>query len=80
MSKTHISHSILLEFDSIHLDLVINELVDVGDNCGALDVHQDEAGYDLGVKSAVSSCGRAWVHIKLVLMLIRLKLVCVTSY
>ena len=37
----------LLEFDPVHLDLVVDELVDVGDNSGALYVHEDEAGRDL---------------------------------
>ena len=78
--RKQILYSILFEFNSVHLDLIINELVDIGDNCGALDVHQDEAWNDLGVKSAVCSSGRAGVHVKLVLMLICLKLVCVTGY
>ena len=67
----------MLVFYPVNLDLVINELVHVGDHGAALDVHQDEAGDDLGLKRRVSSCRRARVNIKLVLMLICLKLVCV---
>ena len=70
---------VLLVFYPVHLDLVIYELVHVGDHGAALDVHQDEAGDDLGLKGRVSSCRGARVDIKLVLMLICLKLVCVPS-
>ena len=76
----YFSISILFEFNPIHFDLIIDKLVHIGDNCGALNVHQNEAWNDLGVEGAVSSCSRARVDIELVLMLIRLKLVCVTSY
>lgn len=42
------AHSLcLLELNPVHLDLVVNELVDVGDDGGALDVHEDEAGGDV---------------------------------
>ena len=51
----------------VNLDLVINELVHVGDHGAALDVHQDEAGDDLSLKDRVSYCCGARVDIKLVL-------------
>ena len=41
---------ILLELNPVHLDLVVNELVDVGDHSAALYVHQYEAGDDLCVQ------------------------------
>ena len=41
--------SVFLIFYSVHFHFIINELVDIGDNCSTLDVHQDEAWNDLGV-------------------------------
>ena len=70
---------IFLVFYPVNLDFVINELVHVGDHGAALDVHQDETGDDLSLKGRVSSCRGARVNIKLVLMLVRLKLVCVAG-
>ena len=47
-----------LEFDSLNFDLVVNELVDVGDHSPALDVHQDEGGNHLVVQRAVRTWGK----------------------
>ena len=58
---------VFLVFYPVNLDLVINELVHVGDHGAALDVHQDEAGDDLSLKGRVSYCCGARVDIKLVL-------------
>ena len=41
---------VLLELNPVHLDLVVNELVDVGNHSAALYVHQYEAGDDLCVQ------------------------------
>ena len=71
--------SILLIFYPINFDFIINELVDVSDNCCTLNVHQDEAWNDLRIQSRVSSSGRAWVYVELVFVLIRFKLVCMSS-
>ena len=43
------SSSILLVFNPIHFDLVINQLIDVGHYGGALYVHEYEAGDDLSL-------------------------------
>ena len=69
---------VFLVFNPVHFDLIINELVDVGDHSGALDIHQDEAWDDLCLETTVSSSSRARVDIELVLVFIRLKLVCVS--
>ena len=39
----------LLVFNPVNFDLIVNQLIDIGDNGGALDVHEDEAGGDVGV-------------------------------
>ena len=65
----------LLVLDTIHFDLVVNELVDVSYYGGALDVHQDEAGDDLSLQGRVGPSGRARIDIELVLVLVRLELV-----
>lgn len=40
----------LLVFDSLDFDVVADELVDVRDHRGRLDVHQDEGRYDVAAK------------------------------
>ena len=47
----------LFEFNTINFDFVLNKLIHVGHYCGALDVHQDEAGDDLGLQGRIGSRG-----------------------
>ena len=70
----------LLVFNPIHFNLIVNQLIDIGDDGGALDVHKDEAGGDVGVQGGVGPGGGTRVHIKLVLVLVSFKLVGVTAY
>ena len=76
--KGHLGSFLVL--DSVNLDLIIDKLINIGDHSGALDVHEDEAGGDVGVQGGVGSGGGAGVHVELVLVLVRLKLVGVTAY
>ena len=64
----------LLELDPVHLDLIVYELVDVGDDSGALDVHEDEAGCDLCLQGRVCPRRAARIDVELALVLVRLKL------
>ena len=47
----------LLVFNPVNLHFLVNQLIHVGHYCGALDVHQDEAGDDLGLQGRIGSCG-----------------------
>ena len=71
--------SVFLVLNSVNFDFIVNKLVDVGDDGAALDVHEDEAGDDLRFNCGVSSGRGAGVHIKLVLVLLRFKLVCMSG-
>ena len=70
----------LLIFNPINLDLIVNQLINIGNHGGALDVHEDEAGGDVGVQGGVGPSCRTRVHIELALVLISFKLVGVTTY
>ena len=70
----------LLVFNPINFDLIVNQLINIGNHGGALDVHEDEAGGDVCVQGRISPSCRTRVHIELILMLISFKLVGVTTY
>ena len=70
----------LLVFNPINFDLIVNQLINIGNHGGALDVHEDEAGGDVGVQGGVGPSCRTRVHIELALVLISFKLVGVTTY
>ena len=45
----------LFELDPLNFDVVLHQLVDVSDDCAALDVHKYERGHDLVVQGRVSA-------------------------
>ena len=70
----------LLILDPVHFYFVVNELIDVGNNGGALNVHQDEAGDNLGLQGRVGPGGGPGIDIELVLVFVGFKLVGVAGY
>lgn len=66
--------------DPVDFDFVVDELVDVGDYCGALYVHQDEGGHDgvVVLQGGVGARDRARVDVELFLVLVSLEPMCMT--
>ena len=65
----------LFEFDPLNFDVVVDELVDVSDDCPALDVHKNERWYHLVVQGRVRAGDGARVNVELSLVLVSLELV-----
>ena len=61
--------------NSVDFDFIIDELVDIGDHCGTLYVHQDKGGNNgvVVLQRGVGACYRTGIDIKLLLMLISLE-------
>ncbi len=66
----------LLELYPLDLDLALHQLVDVGDDGGALDIHEDEGGHGrLVAERGEGAGGRARVDVEAPVLLVGLELV-----
>lgn len=69
----------LLVFYSLHLHLIADQLIHIGDHCGALDVHQDERWNRRFLERIVSAGCRSGIDVETILVFVRLELVRVTG-
>lgn len=62
------------KFYSLNFDFILDKLVNVGNDRGALYVHQNEGWDEVTFKSAVSTRDRSRVDIKLIFVFVGLEL------